>query len=298
MAGDSTRALRVVGVHGVGNYFGADLPPERTEEIRAVKAKAWARHLSEGLKVSPEHIDLDFAYYADALAPGTVGHGASETDVLRDPLAQEMLQAWAEDLGLSDEVPTGNLTRPVRAISAWASRRFDLAEGRLRAFITVFFTEVADYLRSVDSPARRAAREEVARRIQRHKPSVVVAHSLGSVVAYEALHHHPELQPELLITLGSPLAMPKVVFERLDPAPVGESADLRGLRLPGRTTWVNVADMGDPVAVPPKLSKFFDGLAGEDDHTVSVSPLFHFHHSKNYLKSPITASYVRRFLPG
>ncbi|MEU6072803.1 hypothetical protein [Micromonospora sp. NPDC047074] len=45
--------------------------------------------------------------------------------------------------------------------------------------------------------------------------------------------------------LGSPLAMPHAVFPRLDPAPV---AGL-GSRLPNVKRWVNIADVGDLVAI-------------------------------------------------
>lgn len=52
-----------------------------------------------------------------------------------------------------------------------------------------------------------------------NSPRIVMAHSLGSAVAYEALHAHPELRPELFLTLGSPLALPRAVFHRLCPTP-------------------------------------------------------------------------------
>ena len=37
------------------------------------------------------------------------------------------------------------------------------------------------------------------------KPNIVIAHSLGSVIAYNYLIQHPELKIQTLITLGSPL---------------------------------------------------------------------------------------------
>ena len=40
-------------------------------------------------------------------------------------------------------------------------------------------------------------------------PTRVMAHSLGTVMAYEALHAHPGLHVYLLVTLGSPLALPR-----------------------------------------------------------------------------------------
>lgn len=281
-------------MHGVGNSFGAGTAGTRLEELRALKAAAWARQLGTGLGVSASQIDLDFAYYADKLLTAPAAQGAQDGDFLDDPLAQEMLAAWAQELGVPDEVSQGHATVPLRALSSWVALRFDLAEGPLRVFLRMLFPEVAAYLRTEDAPERTAAREEVAARIDRHRPQVVIAHSLGSVVAYEALHAHPGLQPDLFLTLGSPLALPRAVFERLIPTPRPTSRAPQGARLPGQTRWVNIADPGDPVAVPPQLGRHFDGIAL--NHTTVISPLFHFHHATNYLQSATTAATIAPYL--
>ncbi|MFG3064848.1 hypothetical protein ACGFYM_40870 [Streptomyces sp. NPDC048231] len=284
--------LSVVAVHGVGNNFGAGLSQSRTEELRALRSAAWARELSSGLGIEPDRFDLDFAYYADCLHGGPVRQGMN--DGFEDPLAQELFDAWAYELQVPREVSQGHATVPLRAFSAWLAQRFDLAEGPLRVFIRMLFPEVAAYLRAEDDPRRIAAREAVAARIARHQPRVVVAHSLGSVVAYEALHAHPELRPELFLTIGSPLALPRAVFERLLPSPQGAAPALRGARPPGVMRWVNIADPGDPVAIPPGLGGFFDGVAL--DHTTVVGFHFDFHHAKNYLRSSTTAATLAPYL--
>ena len=286
--------LRVVAVHGVGNSFGADVTGTRREELRALKAAAWARQLGSGLGVPGDRIDLDFAYYADKLLTAPVAQGEQDGDFLDDPLAQEMLASWAQELGVPGEVSQGHATVPLRALSSWVARRFDLAEGPLRVFLRMLFPEVATYLRTEDAPERTAAREEVAARIARHQPRIVIAHSLGSVVAYEALHAHPELQPDLFLTLGSPLALPRAVHERLIPAPRPVGPTPQGERLPGKTRWVNIADPGDPVAVPPRLSRHFDGI--DLDHTTVISPCFRFHHAANYLQAATTAATIGPYL--
>ncbi|MFF3247753.1 hypothetical protein ACFYWY_29445 [Streptomyces sp. NPDC002870] len=219
MTSPDTLPVRIVAVHGVGNHFGDDIHETRLEELRLLKAALWTRHLISGLGIAPDRIAVDLAYYADKLVTGPVAHGAGDPDRLDDPLAQEMLAAWAREPGVPEAVSQGHATVPLRALSSWVARRFDLAEGPLRVFIRLLFSEVAVYLRAEDAPERMAAREEVAARIARHQPRIVIAHSLGSVVAYEALHAHPELQPELFLTLGSPLALPRVVFQRLIPTP-------------------------------------------------------------------------------
>jgi hypothetical protein len=50
---------------------------------------------------------------------------------------------------------------------------------------------------------------------------VVIGHSLGSVVVYEYLCHDRPPSVELLVTLGSPLGIPNVVFDKLTPTPAG-----------------------------------------------------------------------------
>ncbi|MFB8031735.1 hypothetical protein ACFC5Z_02010 [Streptomyces sp. NPDC056004] len=294
MTSPATAPLRIVAVHGVGNGFGHEVSGARLEELRTLKARAWARQLTGGLNVAPDRVDLDFAYYADRLVTGPVAQGAGNPDALDDPLAQEMLTAWAWELGVPPEVSQGHATVPLRGLASWVARKFDLAEGPLRVFIQLLFREVAAYLRAENAPERVAARDEVALRITQHAPRIVIAHSLGSVVAYEALHAHPELRPELFLTLGSPLALPRAVFERLIPAPQGAGPARRGARLPGGTRWVNIADPGDPVAIPPQLGRFFDGVAL--DHTTVINPLFGFHHAENYLRSATTAATLAPYL--
>lgn len=77
-------------------------------------------------------------------------------------------------------------------------------------------------------------------------PAVVVAHSLGTVVALEALHEHQSVTP-LLVTLGSPLSMRTVVRPRLVPQPP---------RTPDRVErWLNFWDKDDIIAVRPLLER-------------------------------------------
>ncbi|MEU6019154.1 hypothetical protein ABZ826_35595 [Streptomyces sp. NPDC047515] len=77
-------------------------------------------------------------------------------------------------------------------------------------------------------------------------PAVVVAHSLGTVVALEALHDQRTVIP-LLVTLGSPLSMRTVVRPRLFPQPP---------RTPERVErWLNFWDRDDIIAVRPLLER-------------------------------------------
>ena len=80
---------------------------------------------------------------------------------------------------------------------------------------------------------------------------VLVAHSLGTLLSYEALCHHPQWPVQTFVTLGSPLASP-AIFEHLDPP----ATDGRG-EWPGSIQrWVNVRAVGDKAAAVPLGERF------------------------------------------
>jgi hypothetical protein len=74
--------------------------------------------------------------------------------------------------------------------------------------------------------------------------AVVVAHSLGSVVAFETLHERSGTVP-LLVTLGSPLAMRTVVWPRVRPQPPSTPDCVRA--------WLNCWDRDDLIVARPVL---------------------------------------------
>lgn len=282
-------SLGVVAVHGVGHYDRHRTP----DSICAAYSADWARHLAAGLGVTADRLDVGFAYYAPELHFGPTVHGDDPED-LKDPLAKELMAEWLDALAAPVPISQGALTLPLRYTASWVAEKFSL-DGRLtRLFVRVFFREVAAYLRGDNDPARLAARDEVAHRIAQHRPRIVIAHSLGTVVAYEALHAHPELKVELLLTLGSPLALPRAVFDRLLPRPADGPTGRLGARPEGVERWVNIADPGDPVAIPPYLARAFRGIALDLTDTVHAG--FGFHHAKNYLSCAATAATLGPYL--
>ncbi|MEV0695510.1 hypothetical protein [Streptomyces sp. NPDC050388] len=277
----------ILGVHGIWNYKSGYTP----EEVAAYQLGRWAKYLAEGLGSPLPDGALAFAYYAHHLRKGMpVAQGPAD-DALDHLTPDETALAmqWLKALDLPQATAQGRLAVPLRQFAAVMAKHFHL-DGRLtRAFIATFTREVTAYLRTPDAPARIAAREEVASAIATHQPRVVMAHSLGTVVAYEALHAHPELHVELLVTLGSPLALPHGVFHRLLPAPV----DGRGSRPPGVDRWVNLADHGDPVAILRPLEDYFLGV--DFDRPESVR-LIDPHTAACYLRSTALAATLASYL--
>jgi hypothetical protein len=77
---------------------------------------------------------------------------------------------------------------------------------------------------------------------------VLIGHSLGSVVAYEAANLINQPLP-LLLTLGSPRGLATIIYQRLRPQPPGFPPAVR--------RWVNVADRDDFIATEPDLRDLF-----------------------------------------
>ncbi|MFI8889547.1 hypothetical protein [Streptomyces paradoxus] len=284
----------IVAVHGVGHHA----PGHSPEEIVSARSATWAKEVAAGVGTSPDQVPLTYAYYAHHLHRNKpVAQGADGLEQLEreQPEAIQEIARWAEslnesfDLGLPSVTAQGRLAVPLRQLVSVIAERLSL-DGRLtRAFIALFFRDVALYLGYHEDPARKAAREEVASVIASTRARVVIAHSLGSVVAYEALHAHPELEVELLLTLGSPLALPHGVFDRLSPGPV----DGTGHRPAGVRRWVNLSDHGDIVAIPRPLKQHFPTV--DLDLTDSIAP-FDFHSAAPYLRSAAVSATLAPFL--
>jgi hypothetical protein len=285
-------ASPVVGVHGIWNYgylrrAGGDLPAA----VQAIGAE-WQGWLSQGLGnfdlTVPVPSRLPVAYYADCLFRG-LGMGTTEPADL-SPLGQRLFVAWVAELRDSDQlaasVSEGALTVPLRESADWFTEHYGAWAQRV---VTACIEELATYFDPAHGDRRETARARAADVIRQERPAVLLAHSLGSVVAYEALCADRNLAVELFVTLGSPLAMRHVVFDRLIPMPVG-----RGIRPPGAGQWVNIADRGDPVAVPRrKLPERFDGV--DRDHETTIS-LVDSHMAKSYLRCAEVAREVSPYL--
>jgi hypothetical protein len=111
---------------------------------------------------------------------------------------------------------------------------------------------------------------------------VIVAHSLGTVLTYMGLCHHPDWPPLTFVTLGSPLASPMVVG-MLDPAPV----DGRGEWPRPVERWVNVRAVGDKAAAVP-----LTGLFGEPVEEFLIDNGHRAHAPEPYLNSAVTGAAI------
>jgi hypothetical protein len=276
---------RIAGVHGIGNYHYVADTGSVDDAIGEI-SRDWAKALDIGLAGTGARPDLRVSYYAHLLHRGTP---QGDTDpAFLDEDAQDLLIAWVGELvpATVSSIAQGPRTARARAAADWLSGH--LGPQACRAAL-VFCREVSTYLSSL--ARRQAVRDAVAETIAGHRPSIVVAHSLGSVVAYETLWQNRQLEVDLLCTLGSPLGLPGAIFDRLDPGPV----DGRGKRPPGVAAWANLADVGDIVAIPRTgLASCFEGLYYDNPAIIIDERAFHA--VRHYLASPSTAEVLAPYL--
>jgi hypothetical protein len=154
----------------------------------------------------------------------------------------------------------------------------------------------AVFERTVDMVATMMTSPDLADRVGRRftavvtpETRVVVAHSLGSVIAYRALVRGLAPDVHTFVTLGSPLGSP-MVLNGLDPAPV----DGVGVWPGGVQRWVNVAAVGDKAAEASRLAEHF-GPRVEDR---LVDNGHRAHDPEPYLNNAVTGAVVAEAIAG
>ncbi|MCX5097822.1 hypothetical protein OOK36_56340 [Streptomyces sp. NBC_00365] len=251
---------RVVAVHGIGKQTLGE------ETLR----RQWLPALNDGLTRADRGVrltasDVSVAFYGDLfrpdgefLAAGDPPYTAADVE---EGFEQDLLLAWWTAAAESDPavVPPGADTlvatpRSVQAaLRALSGSRF-FAGLALRAMV-FDLKQVHRYL--IDPGLRAKALARVVDQIG-EDTQVVVAHSLGSVIAYEALCAWPGHQVRALVTIGSPLGIPNLILHRLQPTPLTLGGQPQGM-WPGGTqlAWTNLADHGDVVALVKDLRPVF-----------------------------------------
>ncbi|MGW1564475.1 hypothetical protein ACWCQ1_49825 [Streptomyces sp. NPDC002144] len=283
---------RVVAVHGIGK--------QRLGEKTLLQQ--WLPALNDGLTraQAPEQLadaDVAMAFYGDVFRPDgeylAVGEPPYTSRDVEAGFETELLLAWWQAAAESDPgvVTPGADTlastpRSVQsALRALSGSRF-FAGIALRSMV-FDLKQVHRYLTDRDVRAKALAR--VVDKIG-EDTRVVVAHSLGSVVAYEALCARPGHRVRALVTLGSPLGIPNLILDRLQPAPVRLGGRPRGV-WPGsqELVWTNLADDGDVVALVKDLRPSF----GPHVRCARVHNGSHAHDADAYLTDRLCGQAVK-----
>lgn len=135
-----------------------------------------------------------------------------------------------------------------RALDALSQSRF--FSGLLERALIFDLKQVRRYLN--EPKVRHTACASIEEKIGADT-TVIVAHSLGSIVAYETLTTHPKWPVRTFVTIGSPLGISNLIFEKLQPSPQGGV----GAWPQGIARWFNIADRSDVVALVKQLGSRF-----------------------------------------
>jgi hypothetical protein len=283
---------QVLCIHGVGQQL-------KGEDSLA---KEWAPAVRDGLRRVgyaeadlPEEGEIRCVFYGDVFRPAGRQLGVGDpwlTPTDATQFDQELLLAWWWGAAESDP----RVTHPDARTLAQTPERVQAA---LRALSrSAFFAGLADRMMLFDLQQVRRylavpdVRQAVLERVEAgvcKETRVVVGHSLGSIVAYEAMCAHPEWPVRALVTLGSPLGIRNLIFDRLLPAPeTGRLGELRGVWPGGAEAWVNVADGGDAVALVKDLRPLF----GTKVDCFIVHNGAHAHDVKPYLTAAETGAAI------
>ena len=150
----------------------------------------------------------------------------------------------------------------------------DLADDGWATRIGVRFIHAARRYQR-DRDARMAAQRAVLAQLPRSGQVILVAHSLGSVVAVDLLTKlPPDLRIDLLLTIGSPLAIKRL----------GDSGFEGGFPYDRVGAWVNLYDPGDIVTVGRGVARRFPAAG---DIAVETGQA---HDAQAYLSNPAAAA--------
>lgn len=251
----------IVGIHGLGNKV-----PEK------ILSRWWESAIIEGLNRT-ESFGFDFSfelvYWAhllhpvpldptlndkkhplfleDPYIPASKDYREEKSSLLRKKL-QEYLSDQLDRIFLNDD-----LSINFSSISDFIIHRF--------------FSDLEVYYAAEDKAKLTVAdsiREQVCRRLaevlrkHRNQEIFLIAHSMGSIIAYDVLTRYvPDVMIDTLVTIGSPLGLP-IIRGRIG-AEMAADAKPPVLKTPEniRTAWLNLADLRDKIALFYKLENDF-----------------------------------------
>ena len=270
-------APRLVLVHGVGKPRRQAVDRDRWISALADGARRAGHSLAAERLIAGELAEIVFAYYGDLFAAGhrqgAEGSGLTQQEAeLLHALLSEITEAQC-DAHPDDGGQPGAALASARAQlrlgeTGTAQGAGDLVRQSINAattllgarpwgragqwaggkFLVADLAQAARYLsRGEPDPAGQTLDARIRAAVAASigpDPAVVVAHSLGTVVGFEALHE-PGARVPLFVTLGSPLAMRAVVWPRVRPRPPAT---------PDRVQrWLNFWDRDDIIVPRPIL---------------------------------------------
>ena len=297
----------IIGVHGLGNK-----PP------RPIFEEWWKLAIMEGLRAigKPRYrINFELVYWADILNPKPLDLIVDDEE---DPLYVD--HPYAKAINFIKKKISGFKRKFLDYVEKF------MDEVLLNEDLSINFSGITDkithkYFRDLESYYQARHTDEQGREIyirdlmrkhlesvlrkHRHKEILLIAHSMGSILAYDVLTQSvPDIEISTLVTIGSPLGIPIVI------AKIAGEQSQGGKRITKLSTpenvrrfWYNMSDLDDRIAFNYNLSDDYY----ENSHHVSpkdfiVSNNYEYkgeknpHSSYGYLRTQEMAETIDDFI--
>ena len=277
----------IIGIHGLGNK-----PPGRVLEIW------WKASIREGLKRigRPKRLfNFKMAYWSHCL------YEAPMNSAIRDENSPLYIdEPYVRYNGKQHEEKTSNLRKKIlHNLEAGMEKVFlndDLTVNysSINDFIIHhFFSDFEKYYRAdcvIAAEGNRKARDLIDAQLaellykNRRNKILLIAHSMGSIIAYHVLTEVvPSIPVDTFVTIGSPLGLPviksKIVLERR-----AKNQENFHLKTPENiiSNWYNLADLRDKIAIDYNLS---DDYGANSRKVRVIDKVVHNNYEHNKIKN-------------
>lgn len=298
----------IIGIHGMGNK-----PPPKTLAIW------WKAPIREGLKRirKPKlFFGFELVYWAHYLHPYPLEPGIEDKEHplhIKDPYIRARQNPVTEKpselrLKLIDYVGE-------QLDKIFLNEDFTINYASIVDFVIHhFFSDLERYYNNYcvlqtknDCRAKEVICSELANALKKNhgKKIMLIAHSMGSIIAYDVLTQYaPDIPIDTLVTIGSPLGLP-IIKSKIAAERKKDPSQTERLKTPENimSHWYNLSDLQDKIAINYRLHDDFRDNArhiGPVDKIVTNDYEFNDqknpHKSYGYLRTPEMAEIIADFL--
>ena len=272
----------IIGIHGLSNK-----PAAHDLEVW------WSSAMREGLeknlkiKVSDDRFNFESVYWADVL----YGSPDKNPDVYQpaDPSDLKLYKEnWLDAIRDKANDVGGNVIDSIKNLFGIDKVAERILKKKLEDLYK-YYNEKA-----IRTELRKRLKKTILK--NKDKRIMIVAHSMGSIIAYDVLRSLGQTDKavsiEHLVTIGSPLGIPHVKRRISEENPL--------VRTPSIVKkWSNLADRRDPVAIDTHLSDDYSendaGVQVKDDLVLNDWGGIN-HKSYGYLRTPEFSNILKHFI--
>ncbi len=270
----------IIGIHGLANK-----PAEKT------LANWWEKSMLEGLqvncKLSLDALDFESVYWADVMYKKP------------DPAPDKYRKAKKGELKYYDEGWIDYIRETLLDFGGDVVDSMKEMLGMDALAEKVLKSKLKDLYRYYEKPTIRNELRARLRQVildNKDKRLMIVAHSMGTIIAYDVLRElgreDSSLSIEHFVTIGSPLGLPHVKYKIMEESPL--------IRTPSVVKkWSNLADRRDPVALDIHLRDDYEanyaGVRVNDDLVMNDWGGIN-HKSYGYLRTPEFSDLLKNFI--